>query len=181
MSAHDIKRRSTLALLLTGSAALASCGFALRQPPNYAFRTIYLALPPGSTLRRPLTRSLESSPNVRVLAESGDLQSADVVLEIPAEVREKVVVGLNAAGQVREIQLKLRMRFRLRTPRGAELIPLTELLLEREIGFAESAALAKEEEEALLYREMRQDMQQQILRRLASVRDLNAFAPVPAR
>ena len=148
---------------------------------NYAFRTVYLSLPPGSSLRAPLTRSLEFSSNVRVLAEAGDLQSADVVLEIPSEVREKVVAGLNAAGQVREFQLRLRMRFRLRTPRGAELIPMTELLLEREIGYAESAALAKEEEEALLYREMRQDIQQQILRRLASVRDLNTPVPAPAR
>ncbi len=181
MTAQSLPRRSALALLAAGCAGLGACGFALRQPPNYAFRTVYLSLPPGSSLRAPLTRSLEFSSNVRVLAEAGDLQSADVVLEIPSEVREKVVAGLNAAGQVREFQLRLRMRFRLRTPRGAELIPMTELLLEREIGYAESAALAKEEEEALLYREMRQDIQQQILRRLASVRDLNTPVPAPAR
>ena len=86
-----------------------------------------------------------------------------------SEQREKIVAGLNAAGQVREFQLRLRLRFRLITPQGRELIPETELALQREIGFAESAALAKEEEEALLYRDMRSDMLQQILRRLAAV------------
>lgn len=181
MPAATLQRRLVLALLLAGSAGLGACGFALRQPPSYAFRSIYLSLPPGSSLRRPLARSLEFSSQVRVLAEAADLQSADVVLEIPSEAREKVVAGLNAAGQVREFQLRLRMRFRLRTPRGAELIPMTELLLEREIGYAESAALAKEEEELLIYREMRQDMLQQILRRLAAVKDLSTPQPPTAR
>ena len=55
---------------------------------------------------------------------------------------------------------------------------MTELMAEREIGFVEQAALAKEEEEALLYRDMRQDLVQQMLRRLASVRELQ---PPPAR
>lgn len=168
-------RRGALALVplwLTG------CGFALRKPPDYAFRSVYLMVPSGSNLRPALTRSLQAHPAVRVLPESGDMQSADVVLEVAAETREKVVTGLNAAGQVREFVLRTRLRFRLRTPRGLELIPMTELLLEREIGFAEQAALAKEEEEQILYRDMRQDALQQILRRLAAVRDLST--PVPA-
>lgn len=180
MNASVPSRRSALALLAVATG-LGGCGFALRKPPRYAFGTIYLSLPAGSSLRASLTRSLEFSSDVRVLPESGDMLSADVVLEIQSETREKVVAGLNAAGQVREFLLRLRMRFRLRTPRGVELIPMTELALEREIGFAESAALAKEEEEALLFRDMRQDMQQQILRRLAAVRDLRAPSQTPAR
>ena len=80
MLVHKLQRRSVLALLCAGSAGLGACGFALRQPPNYAFRTVYLSLPPGSSLRAPLKRSLEFSSMVRVLAEPGDLQSADVML-----------------------------------------------------------------------------------------------------
>ena len=68
MLAHTLPRRSVLALLCAASAGLGACGFALRQPPNYAFRTVYLSLPPGSSLRAPLTRLLEFSSNVRVLA-----------------------------------------------------------------------------------------------------------------
>ena len=64
------------------------------------------------------------------------------------------MVGLNASGQVREFQLRTRLRFRLRTPQGKELIPETELLQQRDISFNESAALAKEAEENLLYRDM---------------------------
>jgi hypothetical protein len=46
---------------------------------------------------------------------------------------------------------------------------------------AQTAALAKEEEELFLYREMRQDMLQQILRRLAAVKDLSTPQPPSAR
>jgi LPS-assembly lipoprotein len=107
-----------------------------------------------------------------VLQLPSERAGADAILEVRSEQREKIVAGLNAAGQVREFQLRLRLRFRLITPQGRELIPETEIALQREIGFAESAALAKEEEETLLYRDMRADMLQQVLRRLASVTTL---------
>jgi LPS-assembly lipoprotein len=81
-------------------------------------------------------------------------------------------VGLNATGQVREFQLRSRVRFRLRTPQGRELIPETELLQQRDISFSEAAALAKEAEEALLYRDMQSDLVQQLMRRLAALKAL---------
>jgi len=81
-----------------------------------------------------------------------------------------VVVGLNASGQVREFQLRSVVRFRLRTPQGRELIPETELVQQRDISFNESAVLAKEAEETLLYRDMQSDLVQQLMRRLAAVK-----------
>ena len=81
-------------------------------------------------------------------------------------------MGVNATGQVREFQLRVRIRFRLRTPQGREIIPDTELLQQRDISFNESAALAKDAEEILMYRDMQSDIVQQLLRRLAAVRTL---------
>jgi LPS-assembly lipoprotein len=81
-----------------------------------------------------------------------------------------VVVGMSGSGQVREFQLRTRLRFRLRTPQGKELIPDTELLQQRDISYNESAALGKEAEEALLYRDMQTDIVQQLMRRLAAVK-----------
>ena len=80
------------------------------------------------------------------------------------------MVGLNASGQVRELQLRLRIRFKLRASDGRELIPDTELLQQRDISYNETIALAKEAEEALLYRNMQTDLVQQLLRRLAAVK-----------
>lgn len=162
-------------------ALLVGCGFALRQAPNFAFRSIYLQMPESSSLGPQLTRALQFNPELKVLTAAAQRAGADVILDLRSEQREKVVAGLNAAGQVREFVLRLRLRYRLITPAGRELIPETELLLQREIGFAETAALAKEEEEVLLYRDMRSDMVQQLMRRLAAVTSLSAGAMPPER
>ena len=90
----------------------------------------------------------------------------DLLLELP----EKVVLSRTSAGAVREFQLRFRIRFKLRSRDGTELIPDTELVQERDISFNENAALSKETEEGLLYRDMRSDLVQQVLRRLAVVR-----------
>ena len=93
-----------------------------------------------------------------------------VTLDILLEQREKVVVGLSASGQVREFQLRTRLRFRLRSAGGRDLIPDTELLQQRDISFNESSVLSKESEENLLYRDMQTDLVQQLMRRLAAIK-----------
>jgi LPS-assembly lipoprotein len=62
----------------------------------------------------------------------------------------------------------------MRTPQGRELIADTEITQQRDISFNESAVLAKEAEEALLYRDMQSDIVQQLLRRLAAVKSIDA-------
>jgi LPS-assembly lipoprotein len=81
-----------------------------------------------------------------------------------------VVVGMNASGQVRELQLRLRVKFRLRTPQGRELIESVELAQQRDLSFTETAALSKEIEQGMMYRDMQTDIVQQIMRRLAAVK-----------
>ena len=165
-----MQRRFCLALLGTSAVlALPSCGFALRKAPNFAFKTLFSPLPESSILGVELKRSLESSGTVRVITDVRQIDKADVILDVLQDQREKVVVGLNASGQVREFQLRLRFRFKLRSAKNSELIPTTEIVQQRDISFNESAVLAKETEEALLYREMQGDIVQQIMRRLATV------------
>lgn len=171
-----MQRRAFLAL--TGSfasvalASLGGCGFALRKAPNFAFTTLYSGLAETSPLGVELKRSLASTGKVKVLTEAREMMQAQVILEALADQREKAVLSLNASGQVREFQLRLRFTFRLRTPAGKELIAPTELALQRDISFNESAVLAKEAEENLLYRDMQSDIVQQIMRRLAAVKEL---------
>ncbi|HVZ42248.1 MAG TPA: LPS assembly lipoprotein LptE [Ramlibacter sp.] len=160
-----------LALALAMSLALGGCGFQLRQAPHFAFGTIVVQAAPASTIAQELRRDMQSSGQVQVLSEA-QLAKADVILEIATELRQKVVVGLNASGQVREFTLRSRLHFKLRTPSGKELIPDTELIQERDISFNESAVLSKEQEENLLYRDMQSDLVQQLMRRLAAVKTL---------
>ena len=107
-----------------------------------------------------------------MLRDQAQKPNAEAIFELLSEQRERVVVGYNASGQVRELQLRLRIHFRLRNQQGAELVPDTELLQQRDVSYNESIALAKEAEEALLYRNMQTDLVQQLLRRLAAARPL---------
>ena len=169
-----MQRRIFLASLAAGtaSAVLSACGFALRKAPDFAFSTLFSGLPESSPLGVELRRSLNATRKVRVITDVRQLSEAQVILDVLLDQREKVVLSLNSNGQVREFQLRLRFRFKLRTLGGKELIPATELLLQRDINFSETQVLAKEAEEALLYRDMQSDIVQQLIRRLAAVRTL---------
>lgn len=165
------RRRTLLALLSTPALLLAGCGFKLRGVQQFAFRSLYIAAPPSSPLARELRRTLQGAGDaVQVVTDPAKQQEAEAILEVLSEQHERTVVGLNASGQVRELQLRLRLRFKLRTLSGEEWIPETELLQQRDISYNETIALAKEAEEALLYRNMQTDLVQQLLRRLAAVK-----------
>lgn len=166
----SLRRRHVLALGTT--ALLAGCGFQLRQAPDFAFQSILITAPDSSPLAIELRRDLTSTKKVTVLPAGTDPNRAQVVFDLAQEAREQSVVSLNASGQVREFELRLRVRFRVRTPRGAELIPETELLQTRDMSFNESAVLSKESEQALLYRDMQGDIVQQLMRRLAAIKVL---------
>ncbi len=167
-----MQRRHLLVLsasALGAVAGLSGCGFALRKAPDYAFTTLFTGLPETSPLGVELRRALQSSRKVEVITDPRRLSEAQVILDVLGEQREKVVLSLNASGQVRENQLRIRFRFKLRTLAGKELIPETEIAQQRDITFNESLALSKESEEALLYRDMQSDIVQQLVWRLAAV------------
>ena len=153
-------------------AGLAGCGFELRKPPSYAFSTLFSGIPIVSPFGVKLKRSLESSGQVEVITDSRQIERAQVIFDQLFELREKVVVGRTSTGAIREYQLRLRYRFRLRSRNGIELIPDTEILLTRDINYTETGALSKESEEGLLYRDMENDLVLQIQRRLAAVRQI---------
>jgi LPS-assembly lipoprotein len=159
----------------TAAAALVSltgCGFKLRGAQTFAFKTIFMSGVEASPLLTELSRAMESGGEVKVVTDGKLLDTAQVVLEVVSDQREKTVVGVTSSGQVREFQLRLRFKFKLRSKEGKELIAETEILQQRDISFTESAALSKEAEEALLYRNMQSDIVQQIQRRLAAVKTL---------
>jgi LPS-assembly lipoprotein len=157
-------RRSLLVAPL--AAWLGGCGFQLRQAPSLSFKSIFIGFSEGSAIGNDLRRQLASVPGLEVVR---DVRQAEVVLEPLQELRERIVVALGPAGQVREFQLRSRLRFRLRTPQGRELIPESEILLTRDVSFNEAAVLARETEQELLFRDMQNDIVQQLMRRLAAV------------
>jgi len=165
-------RRFLLTTLSLGlvNAGLAGCGFQLRQTNDFAFKTLYPNFSTTSSLGVELRRNLLGTGRIELLAEPKDMQKADVILDILSEVQQQVPVGVSSTGQVRELQLRLRVRFRLRTPQGVELIESVELFQQRDLSFNDSAALSKEIEQGILYRDMQTDIAQQIMRRLSAVK-----------
>jgi LPS-assembly lipoprotein len=169
MTSTSLPTRRTLLLAGGAGLALAGCGFKLRQAPDFAFQTI--AMPTNTAYLSQLRRAIDVTGRLTVLPMT-EVTNAQTVFDVLSETRDRMVLSTNSAGQVREMQLFLRIRFRLRTPAGKELIPPSELLQSRDITYNETAALAKESEEQLLYRDMVTDMVQQTLRRLAAVKSI---------
>jgi LPS-assembly lipoprotein len=168
-----MNRRLVLSTLLVAASALVvGCGFKLRSSQNFAFQTVGITPETGGAVASELIRYLGDM--VRPVAPAKGGEAPQVIVDILQELREKTVVGTNASGQVREFQLRIKIRFRMRTTQGKELINDTEISQQRDISFNESAVLAKETEEGLLYRDMQADIVQQLLRRMAAVKTLGA-------
>ena len=158
---------------LGGVALLQACGFKLRGTQTFAFDTIAVEASPAGAVTTELRKALANHLLVSTAtSQAGTPPVAQVTMDILQELRERAVAGVNAAGQVRELQLRIRVKFRLRNARGKDLIEETEILQQRDISFSESAVLAKEVEEALLYKNMQADIVQQLLRRLAAVKSI---------
>lgn len=170
---HWLQAVSRLALGGIAAASLTACGFKLRGAGSYkfAFDTIFSGFTPSSSLGQDF-KSFALSWGLKVVDDAALASTAQVVLRVLQEQREKVVVGSGVAGQVREFQLRVRFRFSLFTTQGKAILEEVEILQQREFSYVESAALAKEAEEQLLYRDMQQDVVQHLLRRLAAIKEL---------
>lgn len=153
-------RFATVALVCL--ALLGGCGFQLRGQANLPFDTIHL--PGGSPMVVELRRNVAAGSQAKVIEQA---QGAEAVFALTAEAREKVILSLDTAGRVREYQLRYRVGFHVHDGKGANWIPTSEIVLTRDISFNDAQIIAKEAEEALLYRDMQTDMVQQIMRRLA--------------
>jgi LPS-assembly lipoprotein len=151
---------------LGGVALLGGCGFQLRRSPPMPFARVALSgFAPRSRLERELRDALRRQ--VEIVATPSQ---ADVHLRALEDVAERVVVASTAASQVRELQLRLRLRFRIDRGSGRNLSPEAELFIARDLSYNETQALAKEHEEEEILRDMHADIVQQVLRRLAAVR-----------
>ena len=166
MKTSVVRLVATLAL----AASLAACGFQLRGSTgqyNMPFQSIYLAFPETSPLGTELKRNLRAGDAVRI---EDDASKAQALFDVLGESRNNAILSLNSLGRVREYSLSYTLVFRVRDANNKELLGPTEITLRRNIAFDESHVLAKESEEALLYRDMQSDLVQQILRRLAAIK-----------
>lgn len=147
------------------SVLISACGFQLRGVAKLPFETMYVEASDTSPVGNDLRRALKSS-NVRLTNSAAEAQA---VVQLLGETREKIILSLSGGGRVREYQLRMRVSFRVYGPNNKELLVPTELVLLRDLSYDDTQILAKESEEALLFRDIQSDAVQQIMRRLSAV------------
>jgi len=152
------------------AAVLSGCGFQLRgSGDSYTlpFHSIYIGFPETSALGTELKRNLRAGDRI-VIADKAE--NAEVMFVVQGEQQGRQILSLNSLGRVREYLLTYTLTFAVRDKAGRELLPSTQISLRRNMPYDESQALAKENEAALLYRDMQADIVQQIMRRLAAIK-----------
>ena len=116
-----VHRRTTLAALAgLAVVALSGCGFKLRGSQVFAFQTLAVTPERNGLVAADLIRYFGKS--IVPLVPTPGTEPPQVIVDILQEARDKNVVGVNASGQVREFQLRLRLLFRVRLPDGRALI-----------------------------------------------------------
>lgn len=153
------------ALLVSTIMVLSACGFQLRGAYSLPYESIYFATD-DNVIGAGLKRQVRAS-GVQVTDSAKEAQATFV----PAgELRDSVIVSLSSSGRVREKRLRLRYAYRIVDAKGRDFVPQGYVELTRDVTYADSATLAKTQEEDLLWRDMENDLVQQLLRRLATVK-----------
>ncbi len=157
---------------------LSACGFYLKGHQDYAFKRLYIA-PSGMTspaMLARLKRMIQSNGKTLVVNHP---READATLSID-QARSRNTLSINIKGLIDEYELILSLNYSLTSADGTLLIPPSALLLNRAMTYNDRYALAKEAEADLFYSDMESDAADQLIRRLAAVRSLEADKALPA-
>ncbi len=163
-------RRRLLAAL--PAAFLAGCGFQLRgtNSSNLPYKTLFIALPETADVRIWMQRYIGASGQTTIVNSA---KEAEAIFQQLQDSRIKTILSVNAQGRVREFRLQLDYKFRVVNNKGQELVGPNEINLSRDITYDDSTVLAKDLEEGLLWRDMNNDLVNQIVRRLSIIKPKN--------
>lgn len=174
-------------IVLALSLTLSACGFHLRGDGGHytlPFPTMYVGLPESSPLAVDLKRNINANGSTTVVKTAKEAEGIIEVISNPEHTKTKTILSLNSNGRVRQYLLQYSIVFRVLNRQGAELLGPTSIALSRPIDFNETQLLAKEQEEALLYKDMQTDLVQQMMRRIAAIKmtrmSVPASTPSPA-
>jgi len=112
----------------------------------------------------------------RTLVNSAE--QAEVILRIFESESQRIIVGYSGTGRPREVELRLRLAFRIEDSSGRALVPADELDIRRTIRINESDVLATEDAERSQQVTMEEALVQEVLRRLEGIRT-DAASPRP--
>ena len=146
---------------------LAACGFQLRGAYSLPYESIYLAYPDYSVIGVSLKRAIRASGTTRLALTASDAQAT---LLPGAEYRDRVILSVSGTGRISELRLRYLYNYRVTDDKGRDLEQPASLELVRDLTYDDSNVLAKQQEEALLWRDMENDLVQHLMRKLAAVK-----------
>ena len=157
---------ATRTLLLLTVLALAACGFHLRgsnlKDIQFAFKSLYLKSPSETPFVADLRHMLLASK----IELTSTADKADLVLDVVEIVPPKQILSLSGAGRVQEYQLFYSVSLRAYDSQQNDWLPADEISLSRILPYDDTQVFAKQQEEEMLYKDMRSDAVAQAIRRL---------------
>lgn len=153
------------AFVLALALLLGACGFHLRGQGTFAlpFQSLYVQ---SSNSYSPFITQLKAAIEANGVRVFDSAVQAELTLDIVSEKQSKQILSLSGAGRVREYRLQYQISLRAFDAQQMDWLPAQELNLRRDYSYDDTRILAKEQEEGLLYQDMRNEAVQQILRRL---------------
>ena len=130
-----------------------SCGFHLRGLSSIPFESVYIqASDPLVVLD--IKRRIQASSKTIVLDSPNDSQA---ILHILNAKKRKIILSVSGSGRVREFQLRYSISFKVTDKNGREIVPISNIEVNRVLPFSDSAFLASQMAEEMLIKEMKKD------------------------
>ena len=159
--------RVRLFFLAVLTALVAGCGFQLRGAYSLPYESLYVGGADYSPVVAGLKRAIRASGSAR-LADTA--QDAQATFQPTIEAKDTVTLSYSSSGRAREKRLRYLYGYRVIDGKGRDLVLPGQVELYRDLTYADSDVLAKTQEEDLLWRDMENDLVQQLMRRLAATK-----------
>jgi len=160
-------RAASLMLMLT--LLLGACGFHLRGEAAFSlpFHTLYVK---SNNELAPFILELKRGIEANGVEITDTPEQAQLTLHIVSESTDRQIMSLSGSGRVLEYRLYYRVSFQAYDNKHRDWLAPDEITLRRDYSYDATQVIAKEQEEALLYQNMRSDAVHQMLRRLNHVK-----------
>jgi LPS-assembly lipoprotein len=167
---YSFGRRQLLGggLSILAMGALSACGWRLRGKVDLPYKNILIS----GNLTQELRDDLDMIFRVNDVQIVKAAKDAELVLEIISEQNARQVLSYNGAGQITAYRIISRVVFRAFDQNGIELMPESDIYLTRDIDFNQADVQSFDLLVAEYVKNMRFDIVNQLMRRLASIKKL---------
>jgi len=153
-----LSRVAAIALII----GLAGCGFHLRGAEPLPFKSAFVEAGAQSALAPLLNEAFKEQGKLAPTADEAVLR-----VRLTSESRNKTILTLSGAGRVLEYRLEYKVTASVADTFGVEVAAPFTIQLTSDFSYSDEQVLAKQAEEATLYRAMEQEALRQIVRRLS--------------